>query len=165
MSIADFVSKFQHGARANLFRVDIPGRINEDSKFFIKSAQTPAKNIARIDMRYKNNIIPIAGETATFDDWTVTVVNDTNYTIRKELEDWMDIIKQNDRTMGATNQSQYFSTAIVTQILQDGSDSNVAYEFNNIWPSTLSAIELSFDSQDTVQEYTVTFAYSHWNRV
>ena len=165
MSISDFVSKFQHGARANLFRVDIPGRINEDSKFFIKSAQTPSKNIAKIEMRYRNNIIPVAGETATFDDWTVTVVNDVNFGIRKELEDWMAIIKSNDRTQGAINQSEYFSTAVVTQILQNGDDSDVAYEFVNVWPTNLSVIDLSFDSQDTVQEYTVTFAYSYWNRV
>ncbi len=161
--ISDFVSKFQHGARANLFRVDIPGKISEDSKFYIKAAQTPSKTINKIEMRYRNNIIPIAGETAVFDDWTVTVINDINYGIRKELEDWMELIKTNDCTKGATNQSQYYTTAIVTQLNQAGEDV-LSYEFYNIWPSNLSAIELGFDTQDTVEEYTVTFAYSHWKR-
>jgi len=163
-TIADFVAKFQHGARANLFRVDIPGRLSEDTKFFCKSAQIPNKTVNKIEMRYLNNIIPVAGETATFQDWSVTVVNDVNYGIRTELERWMESIKNNARTNGATNQSQYYGQAVVTQILQDGNDSNVAYDFYNIWPSDLSTIELGFDSMDTVQEYTVTFVYTHWER-
>lgn len=161
--ISDFVAKFQHGARANLFRVDIPGKITEDSKFYIKGAQIPAKTIAKIEMRYRNNIIPIAGETAVFEDWTVTVINDNDFLIREELENWMEIIKKNDCTQGATNQSEYYGTAMVTQLLQDGSDGK-AYELCNIWPSSLEQIDLNFDSQDTVEEYTVTFAYSHWKR-
>jgi len=162
--ISDFVAKFQHGARANLFRVDIPGKISEDSKFYIKSAQTPTKTINKIEMRYRNNIIPVAGDTAVYDDWTVTIINDNDHVIRKELEDWMELIKSNDCTQGATNQSQYFATALVTQILPSGED-GVAYEFRNVFPSNLAAVELSFDSQDTVQEYSVTFAYSYWKRV
>lgn len=163
-SIADFVSKFQHGARANLYRVDVPGKLSEDTKFFVKAAQVPSKTVNKIEMRYLNNTIPVAGETVTFQDWTVTVVNDTNYGIRTELEAWMNIIKVNDRTLGATNQNQYFSNASVTQILQDGNDSTVVYDFYNMWPSDMGTIELSFDSIDTVQEYTVTFAYTHWLR-
>lgn len=163
--ISDFVNRFQHGARANLFRVEIPGRLSEDAKFYIKGAQIPAKSIARVDMRYMNNIIPVAGETATFEDWTVTVINDVNYGIRSELEQWMDAIKTNDRTLGANNQTEYFSIANVTQVLPDGNDSAITYELHNIWPSNLAQIDLSYDSQDTVQEYSVTFTYSHWQRV
>ena len=163
-SIAEFVSKFQHGARANLYRVEIPGRLNEDTKFFVKAAQVPSKTVNKIEMRYLNNIIPVAGETAVFQDWTVTVVNDINYGLRAELEAWMNVIKTNERTFGATNQNQYFGQASITQLLQDGTDSNIVYDFYNIWPSDLSTIELGFDNVDTVQEYTVTFAYSHWLR-
>jgi len=161
-SIADFVAKFQHGARSNLYRVEIPGRLSEDTKFFVKAAQIPAKTINKIEMRYLNNIIPVAGETAVFQDWTVTVVNDIDYGIRGELETWMNAIKQNDRTTGATNQNQYYGQASITQLLQDGTDSNIVYDFYNIWPSDMTTIELGFDNVDTVQEYTVTFVYTHW---
>ncbi|MDX9695046.1 MAG: hypothetical protein RBT49_04575 [Bacteroidales bacterium] len=163
-SIADFVSKFQHGARSTLYRVDIPGRLSEDTKFFFKAAQFPNKTINKIEMRYMNNIIPVAGETATFQDWTVTVVNDVNFGLRTEIERWMESIKNNSQTNGATNQNQYFGQAVITQILQDGTDSNVAYDFFNIWPSDLSTIEVGYDNADTVQEYTVTLVFSHWER-
>ena len=163
-NIADFVAKFQHGARANLYRVDIPGRLTEDTKFFVKAAQFPNKTINKIEMRYLNNIIPVAGETATFQDWNVTVVNDVDYGLRTSLEKWMESIKNNARTGGATNQNQYYSTASITQVLQDGSDSEIVYDFFNIWPSDLSTIEVGFDSVDTVQEYTVTLVFSHWAR-
>ena len=102
-TIADFVAKFQHGARANLYRVEIPGRLSEDTKFFVKAAQIPSKTINKIEMRYLNNIIPVAGETATFQDWSVTVVNDIGYGIRGELERWMNAIKQNDRTVSGVS--------------------------------------------------------------
>lgn len=156
-NIAEFVSKFQHGARSNLFRLDIPAKISSDSKFYVKAAQIPGKTINKIEMKYLNNIIPIAGETATFQDWSITVVNDTDYAIRKQFEAWMDSIKSNLETAGATNQNQYYADGIVTQLLQNGQDSNISYTMKYCFPIDLGTIDLSFDNQDQVQEYTVQF--------
>jgi len=160
--IADFVSKFQHGARSNLFRLDIPAKLSADTKFFVKAAQIPGKTINKIEMKYLNNIIPIAGETATFQDWSITVVNDIDYGIRKQLEAWMDSIKSNLETNGATNQNQYYADATVTQILQNGQDSNISYTMKYCFPTDLGTIDLSFDNQDQVQEFQVTFALGGW---
>lgn len=161
-NIAEFVSKFQHGARSNLFRLDIPGKISEDSKFFVKGAQIPGKTINKIEMKYLNNIIPIAGETATFQDWTITVVNDIGYGIRKEIEAWMDTIKSNLETKGALNQTQYYADAIITQIKQDGTDSDISYTMKYCFPTDLATIDMSFDNQDQVAEYSVTFCLAGW---
>lgn len=160
-SVADFVAKFQSGARPNLFRVDIP-MLGEDMKFYCKAAQIPGKTINPIEMRYLNNVIPIAGDQ-TFQDWSLTIVNDKDFLIRKRIEDWMSSIKANNETSGYTG-LQYFKQAFVHQLDQNA-DEIATYLFYNMWPTDLGAIDLSFDSADTVEEYTVTLRHSGFDKV
>jgi len=158
-SISKFVSKFQHGARANLFRVDIP-YLGEDCAFFCKAAQIPGVSIDKVPVRYQNNTLWVGGDN-TFQDWSVTVINDKGFGIRKNLESWMSSIKNRTMTDGATNVKEYLRNCYVVQLDERGNDIK-EYVFYHMWPTDLSQIELSFDNPDTVQEYTVTFAYSFW---
>jgi len=157
--IADFVSKFQHGARSNLFRVDIP-YLGEDCRFFCKSAQFPGYSVEKIPVRYQNNNVYIAGDT-DFPDWNVTIINDKNFGIRKNIELWMASIKNKNMTDGASNVKEYLRNCYIVQLDERGRELN-EYIFYHMWPTDLSPIDVSFDNPDTIQEYTVTFAYSYW---
>lgn len=160
-SISKFVSKFQHGSRANLFRVEIP-YLGEDCEFFCKGAQIPGMTIDKIPLKYQNNNLWANGDT-DFPDWTVTIVNDKNYGIRKNLELWMTNIKNSGETGGANSLKDFFKNFYVFQLDEKGREIQ-EYIFYHGWPTDLSSIDLSFDNPDTIQEYTVTFCYSFWER-
>jgi len=157
--VNDFVSKFQHGARSNLFRVEIP-YLGEDCKFFCKSSHFPGYNIGKIPVKYQNNTVFVAGDT-DFPDWSVTIINDKNFYIRKQVELWMGSIKNKSQTNGATNVKDYLKNCYIFQLDERGRET-AEYIFYHMWPTDLGQIDVSFDNPDTIQEYTVSFAYSYW---
>ena len=38
------------------------------------------------------------------------------------------------------------------------------YKFKSIFPTAVSQIDLSFDSSDTIEEFTVEFQVQYWRR-
>jgi len=160
-TISDFKSKLTGGgARANLFEVVLtfpdaaaPAQeVLDKSRFLVKGARLPASNIAQIEVPFRGRVLKIAGDR-TFDSWTVTVINDTDFAIRSAFENWMNTInKLNDNT-GLVNPAAYQSDAFVFQLDRDG-QSIRKYRFYDIFPTQVGPIELSYDAQG-IQEFTV----------
>lgn len=161
------------GARPNLFEVELPnfpGDISwnaDNFRFMCKAAQMPAQTIASIDVPFRGRTFKVAGDR-TIDTWTVTVINDEGFILRNAFEQWSELIAKLDNNLGATDPSAYMVNAKVFQLgrgsvasSQDNSgESNVVlkeYEFIDIFPTEVSAIDLSYDSTDTIEEFTVTF--------
>jgi hypothetical protein len=161
------------GARPNLFEVELanlPGNISWDSdnfRFMCKSAALPAQNIASIDVPFRGRIFKVAGDR-TIDTWTVTIINDEGFVLRNAFEAWTELIAKLDTNLGATDPNAYMVNAKVYQLgrgsslsSQDSSGSANAvlkeYEFIDIFPTNVSAIDLSYDSSDTIEEFTVEF--------
>jgi hypothetical protein len=140
------------------------GFSSDKLKFLAKSVQTPSQTIGVIDVNYMGMIHKAAGDV-TFDDLTVTVMLDINYEVRKQLETWMAKIRGRGHSQGA---SSYSASAVVKHLNHvtpsiDGEAKDIViYTFNNLWPNNISAIDLSYDSRDTIAEYTVTFSYDFW---
>ena len=161
------------GARPNLFEVELttlPSGITWDAEVFrylCKAAALPASNIAQIDVPFRGRIFKVAGDR-TFDVWQITVINDEDFKIRTAFEEWMDQISKLDNNMGATDPSAYMTNATVYQLgrgsqksSRDNSGSSNAvlkeYEFVDIFPTAISAIDLSYDTSDAIEEFTVDF--------
>ena len=161
------------GARPNLFEVELttlPTGITWDAEVFrylCKAAALPASNIAQIDVPFRGRIFKVAGDR-TFDVWQITVINDEDFRIRTAFEEWMNLISKLDNNMGATDPSAYMTNATVFQLGRgqqkasqnaDGSPNAVLkeYEFVDIFPTALSAIDLSYDTSDAIEEFTVDF--------
>ena len=161
------------GARPNLFEVELttlPAGISwnsSDFSYMCKAATLPASNIANIDIPFRGRIFKVAGDR-TIDPWTVTIINDENFNLRNAFEEWTDLIAKLDNNLGATDPEAYMVNAKVYQLGRGStpnakSNSGTAnsvlkeYEFYNIWPSTVAAIDLSYDSTDTIEEFTVDF--------
>ena len=161
------------GARNNLFEVELttlPAGISRnasDFSYICKAATLPASNIANIDIPFRGRIFKVAGDR-TIDPWTVTIINDENFNLRNAFEEWTDLIAKLENNMGATDPEAYMVNAKVYQLgrgstpnakSNSGSANSVLkeYEFYNIWPSTVAAIDLSYDSTDTIEEFTVDF--------
>ena len=162
------------GARPNLFEVElttlpqgITGWDATSMRYMCKAATLPASNIANIDIPFRGRIFKVAGDR-TIDPWTVTIINDESFKLRNAFEEWADKIASLERNMGATNPEAYMVDAKVYQLGRgataesktNAGEANAVlkeYEFYNIWPSTVAAIDLSYDSTDTIEEFTVDF--------
>ena len=132
-----------------------------------KAAALPASNLAQIDVPFRGRILKVAGDR-TFDVWQITVINDEDFKIRTAFESWMGLISKLDNNMGATNPDAYMTNATVFQLgrgaapsSQDNAGSSNAvlkeYEFVDIFPTAISAIDLSYDTSDAIEEFTVDF--------
>ena len=161
------------GARPNLFEVEmttLPGGIAWDAdnfRFMCKAANLPASNIANIDVPFRGRIFKVAGDR-TIDTWTITIINDEGFALRTAMEAWMDQIAKLENNLGTTLPEAYMTNASVFQLgrgstassRSNAGDSNVVlaeYEFIDIFPTEVSQIDLSYDSSDTIEEFTVTF--------
>ena len=179
-SISQFKSSLiGGGARPNLFEVEfttLPAGISwnaENFRFMAKAAALPAQNIAQIDVPFRGRIFKVAGDR-TIDTWTITVINDEDFRIRNAMEQWMDGIAKLSNNLGATNPSAYMRNATVFQlgrgatprsVNSDGERNAVLaeYEFIDIFPTNISQIDLSYDSSDTIEEFTVEFQVQSFN--
>ena len=146
----------------------------EDFSILCKAANLPASNIASIDVPFRGRTLKVAGDR-TIDNWTVTVINDEDFRMRNAMEAWMNSIARLSNNTGATNPDSYMADAIVHQLGRGYSnnkhskknsdtagDTKVtalkSYKFIDIFPVAISAIDLSYDSSDTIEEFTVEFA-------
>ena len=155
------------GARPSLFQVNITNPANGAgdlvTPFMVKTAQIPASTITNIPVNYFGRPVNFAGNR-TFEEWTVTVINDEDFAIRNAMEQWQNTINSvqgNLRTFGASSPVLYKSNAQVTQFSKTGVPIRV-YSFVGIYPTTLSAIDVSWDTADSLEEFTVGFTYDYW---
>ena len=146
----------------------------EDFSILCKAANLPASNIASIDVPFRGRILKVAGDR-TIENWTVTVINDENFNIRNAMEAWMNAIARLSNNTGAVNPDSYMTDAYVYQLgrgYSSGRNSTTnsttadgekvtplkSYKFIDIFPVSVSSIDLSYDSSDTIEEFTVDFA-------
>lgn len=161
-NIVDFKSQFQGGARANLFRVTGLDEISTQRGFLVKAASIPSSLITPITVPFRGRQLQVAGDR-TFEPWVITVINDVNFTIRRRFEEWMKLINQHAVNTGVSSPSGYMKQATVEQLGKDGSVL-ASYSFKDIWPSALSAIDLSYDAENTIEEFTVEMQVTWWER-
>ena len=171
-TITDFKSKMAGGgARPNLFEVElvfpdpiaIENDVKEKSRFLVKAAQLPASNITPIEVTFRGRILKIAGDR-TFDTWTVTVINDVDFSIRSAMEKWMDFINSMEDATGSQDPAEYQPDAYVHQLDRDGSTLRT-YKFHDVFPTNVSAIDLSYETVDSVEEFTTEFQVQWWEAI
>ena len=148
--------------------------VQENFSILCKAANLPASNIASIDVPFRGRTLKVAGDR-TIDNWTITVINDEDFGIRNAMEAWMNAIARLSNNTGATKPEAYMTDAYVYQLGRgysgdrhstknsDTADSTKvtplkSYKFIDIFPVSVAAIDLSYDSSDTIEEFTVEFA-------
>ena len=161
------------GARPNLFEVELttlPAGIAwpaDNFRYMCKAAQLPASVSANIDIPFRGRIFKVAGDR-TIEPWSITIINDEDFRIRKAMEEWVDLIAKLENNLGATDPSAYMVNAKVFQLGRGATQSSQTnagdrnsvlreYEFIDIFPTSVSSIDLSYDSSDTIEEFTVDF--------
>ena len=166
LGVDDFKSKLiGGGARANMFKVtcNFPsyaaGNV-ELTSFLVKGAQMPASIISPIMIPFRGRQLQIAGDR-TFETWTITVMNDTSFNIRSAFEKWMNYINKLDNGTGETDPALYQVDAKVNQLDRTGTVLR-KYVFKDVFPTNISTIDLSYETTDTIQEFTVEMQVHYW---
>ena len=176
------------GTRSNLFECEInfpasvydastgaESELSRKTRFLIKAANLPASTLGVIDVPFRGRNLKIAGDR-TFDPWTITVINETDFSIRNAFERWMNLINKNQDAAGKINPSDYQTDAYIYQLgradyKNNGSESKTTddipvlktYKFYGVFPSSVSAIDVSYDSSDTIEEFTVDLQVQWWD--
>ena len=169
------------GARSNLFECElyfpdaaIPSDATKDLvsdkvRFLVKAAALPASTISNISIPFRGRNLKIAGDR-TFEPWSITVINDTDFMIRNAFERWSNLMNKHEDNSGLTDPTSYQQDLYVRQLGRSGltgsnpsSDSQLPvlkqYRFYGAFPTTVSAIDLSYENTDAIEEFTVELQY------
>ena len=167
--ISDFKSKLTGGgARPNLFEVElafpnavaVENDVLQKARFLVKAAALPASTVAPVEVPFRGRILKIAGDR-TFETWTITVLNDTDFVIRSAFEKWMNIINSMEDATGLQSPEEYQKDATVHQLDRDAGILRT-YKFWDIWPTNISTIDLNYETTDTLEEFTVEMQVHFW---
>src|SRR6056300_415170 len=164
----DFKAKLAGGgARANQFKVTMPfpgyaqvGGEIEDLAFLCRATTIPAMVIGNVNVPFRGRQIKIAGDR-TFEDWSVTVINDTNFKLRNAFERWQNGINNMTDNEGLTNPVDYQVDAFVDHLDRNGNTIK-SYTLRGAFPVSISEILLDFDEKTEIETFTVEFAYQHF---
>ena len=168
-------------ARPNLFQVDLAfpsGIINNSSlvnlgNFTVRAANLPSSQVGVIEVPFRGRVLKIAGDR-TFEPWTITIQNDSNFALRNAFELWASSIQAYNENFtsaaglgDADDSTGYFADMQVHQLARDIKDGEKprilkSYKFYNVFPSNIAAIDLDFGNNDAIEEFTVELQVQYW---
>ena len=167
-NINDFKSKLRGGgARANQFRVVMPfpgfsslGGETENMSFLCSSSSLPGMTVAETPIPFRGRTLYVAGDR-TFETWTNTILNDTDFKIRNAYERWMNGINNMSDNEGLVNPADYQVDAFIDQLDRNG---NVlkSYTFRGMFPTSIDDIALSYDTNNAVESFTAVHRYQYF---
>ena len=166
LNIDDFKAKLKGGgARANLFKatINFPAYAQGDveiTSFMCKAAQLPASIMGIIEIPFRGRQLKIAGDR-TFETWTPTILNDTDFSVRNAMERWMNGINAHSANTGLVAPADYSADLIVEQLDRDEAVLK-KYNFRGCFPTNVSAIDLAYETNDAIEEFTVEFQVQYW---
>ena len=179
-NVSSFLSTINQGIKPNMFSVDIsfPGDGTGEAANFsstdknltnilCKSAALPGSNLGVIEVPFRGRTVKIAGDR-TFDTWTATFFADANMEIRGLFEDWANSINSHEgntapRFLPNGGPTGYMADLYVSQLEKDaelGGSVIRTYQLHHCFPTNVSAIDLAYDSNDQISEFTVEWQYS-----
>ena len=166
LGVDDFKSKLTGGgARPNLFKVtcNFPTYVGADveiASFMIKAAQLPASVLGIVEVPFRGRKLNMAGDR-TFEPWTITVLNDTDFAVRDAFEIWSNGINAHSANKGLANPTDYMADMIIEQLNKQG-EVTKTYDLRGVFPTNLSTIELSYDNENQIEEFTVEMQVQYW---
>ena len=181
-SFAGALNAAKLGARPNLFKVEIAdnsklGASATNFSYFCQSGQIPGSTIGIIEVPYFGRTLKIPGNR-TFEEWTTTITNSEDWDIRESIEDWLADINGHVHNTTKFSKLSELSTDLTVihygsktgSEVAEGESSNsnleiARYNLVGAWPSAVSAIDLAWDSNDTLETFDITWQYQYWERV
>ena len=166
LGVDDFKSKLVGGgARSNMFKVtcNFPAYAQGDvelSSFMIKGAQFPSSVVAPVPVLFRGRQLQLAGDR-TFEPVSLTVINDVGFEVRNSFERWMNGINEHNNNSGLSNPTDYQADMLIEQLNKAG-EVTKTYDLRGVFPTNLSTIELSYDNENQIEEFTVEMQVQYW---
>lgn len=180
-NVKAFLGKINQGVRPNLFYVsfDFPTNLTDKlvgddlelTNLLCKSAALPASNLGVIEVPFRGRTVKIAGDR-TFDTWTATFIGDRDFKIRGVMERWMRSMNAHEANTAELIKPQtsdgYTADIIVQQLERDATVDNPGgtvlrtYKLIQCFPTNVSQIDLAYDSNDQIEDFTVEFQLQYW---
>lgn len=157
------------GARPNQFRVKLTfpafvgsagGVAAQQAEFLCRSTLLPASNVDDITAFYRGRPVHFAGER-TFQPWSVTIFNESTFSIRNAFERWSDGIINYDATNGIVEPLNYQTDMSVFQLDRNDGVSK-EYRFFDAYPVSVGAIGLDYEDNNRIEQFDVTFVYNYF---
>ena len=173
-SISEFRSKgiAKGGARPNLFQtqmVKAPTQVPTNGEggwsFVCKIASIPASTLAAVEVPYFGRQVKVPGNR-TFDNLSVTVINDEGFGVRNSMERWMALMNGHESNQQTFQANDVLGEMSIEHYGKEGAQTTIgdgSWNFINIFPVSLGEIALDWGSNDAIEEYTVEFAYDYWS--
>ena len=166
LGVDDFKAKLRGGcARANLFKATLnfpqyAGGDVELSSFMCRAAQLPESTTNIINIPFRGRELKIAGDR-TFADWNVTIMNDTDFSVRDAMERWLNGINAHSANTGLVNPVDYQADLIVEQLDRDESVVK-RYDFRGAFPISVGQVQLDYAQVGEIETFDVVFAVQYW---
>ena len=172
-NVSTFLGRIGQGVKPNMFMVDVqfPNSLNktgEDQQLInvlCKSAALPGSNLGVIEVPFRGRTVKIAGDR-TFDTWTATFFNDKDFKLRSFFEEWANQLNThegNTAPLFTPSRDGYMADLFVKQLEKDSeAEGSVlrTYKLHHCFPTNVSPIDLAYDSNDQIEEFTVEWQYS-----
>ena len=175
-NVSQFLQTIGQGVKPNMFLINIafPEQIkleSEDQKLtniLCKSAALPGSNLGVIEVPFRGRTVKIAGDR-TFDTWTTTFFNDKDFKLRSFFEQWANSINTHEGNTAPlfvpNNSEGYMADLGVKQLEKDASEEGAVlreYTLKYCFPTNVSPIDLAYDSNDQIEEFSVEWQYSYF---
>ena len=172
-NVSQFLTTIGQGVKPNMFLVDVQfpdllksGKDLNLTNILCKSAALPGSNLGVIEVPFRGRTVKIAGDR-TFDTWTATFFNDKNFSLRSYFEEWANNINTHEANTSPlftpSTSSGYMADLKVDQLEKDSSEEGAIlrrYTLKYCFPTNVSPIDLAYDSNDQIAEFTVEWQYS-----
>ena len=181
-NIIDFKTKLNGGVRPNLYQVDIQfptdarpdgvveGDLRRQGQFLCRSTSLRTHSQGLIEVPFRGRFLKIPGDR-TFEAWTATFYNTSDFNLRAAFEQWVNLGNQVDENIGVVGGlDNLFKDVYVRQLSKDSAgqagkvDKNKVlrvYKLVDAWPTSVGAINVAFDSNDAIEEFDVEFQYQY----
>ena len=103
----------------------------------------------------------IPGNTEFTNEWSVTFYQTAGHDLRKMFIEWMRSIDDFGANNHNCNPSMYMVEGNVQQLACEG-DVSASYVFYNMFPSRVGEVQIDGETANTIQQFEVTFTFSHW---
>jgi hypothetical protein len=174
-NVSQFLSTIGQGVKPNMFLINVqfPSQINSGkdlnlTNLLCKSAALPGSNLGVIEVPFRGRTVKIAGDR-TFDTWTATFFNDKDFKLRTYFEEWANSINTHEGNTAPlfvpNNSEGYMADLQVDQLEKDASEEGAIlrrYTLRHCFPTNVSQIDLAYDSNDQIEEFTVEWQYSYF---
>ena len=183
-SLSDFRSNF-FGVRQNRFMVNFtfPQGTAQDldldgiQTIYCKATQSPPTAIGTIPVLWQGRQVKFSGERV-YGDWTLVIYEaagrKSQHNLKAAFERWVNLMdERNTHEINynvVTNWDLYYDD-IGASNLRPGEAGQFPSNYSkhikliNCFPTEISPVDLSYDTENTFIEFTVTMAFDYWEPI